>query len=364
LLRHRLCYAEELARAPLTARRVADASCTSGRTMMTVVKSALAGEDRTDHPRSETNARVTPHVEWPDGRRFAFTVFDDPDAQPLGVSREVYALLQDLGFLTTKAVWLIEPPERNDPRGETCESPEFLAFCQRLQQRGFEIGYHNGAPGSLHRSEIIRSLDLFRSYFGHDPLSMANHYNRDALYWGEARLSGAARAMYKLVHRRPHQNFGHVEGHPCFWGDVCQQRIRYCRNFVFREINTLKACPFMPYSDPDRPYVQAWFASAEGDKRDSYVRQISERAQDELEEQGGACIMYTHFGHGFVRDGKLEPEFKRLMTRLAAKGGWYVPVATLLDYLASRRGVHQLSRRERSRLEWSWFATKLLHGTS
>jgi hypothetical protein len=300
---------------------------------------------------------------WPEGRDFAFTVFDDPDGQPLSVSREVYALLDDLGLRTTKAVWTIEPPERNSS-GETCESPAFLAFCRALQARGFEIAYHNGAPGTLHRADIIRSLDLFRSHFGHDPVSMANHYNGDALYWGDARVSGTVRTLYNMVSRGPRKHFGHVEGHPCFWGDICQQRIRYCRNFVYRKIDTLRACPYMPYSDPNRPFVQAWYASAEGPNRDSFVRQIAERDQDELEQQGGACIMYTHFGHGFVRDGKLDPEFVRLLRRLAAKRGWFVPVATLLDYLASRRGIHQLSPLERSGLEWSWFAAKLLHGTS
>ena len=27
---------------------------------------------------------------------------------------------------------------------------------------------------------------------------------------------------------------------------------------------------------------------------------LTEAAQDRLEAEGGACIMYTHFGHGFV----------------------------------------------------------------
>jgi hypothetical protein len=305
---------------------------------------------------------VNPIGEWPEGRRFAFTVVDDPDGQDLGAGREVYALLRDLGFRTTKAVWVIEPKVRNSA-GQTCESAEFLAFCQALQAQGFEIAYHNGAPGTLCRDEVIRSLDLFRAHFGHDPVSMANHYNGDAMYWGDARLSGVVRAMYKMI-SGPAKHFGQVEGHPCFWGDVCRQRIRYCRNFVFRRINTLRACPYMPYSDPERPFVQAWYAAAEGAKREAYVQQLSERNQDALEEEGGACIMYTHYGHGFITDGKLDPEFVRLMTRLASKDGWFVPVTTLLDHLASRRGIHQLTPPERNGLERSWFATKLLHGTS
>ena len=238
-------------------------------------------------------------IVWPDGRRFAFTVFDDPDSQSLEAGRAVYSFLEDLGMRTTKGLWMLEPPRRNSP-GDTCESPEVLDWALRLQEKGFEIGYHNGAPGSLDRAGVIRSLDLFRQRFGHDPATMANHYNQDAMYWGSARLSGATRAFYDLTTLgRGHRFHGHVEGHPSFWGDICRDRIRYCRNFVFRELNTLKACPHMPYSDPDRPFVNGWFASSEGANCASFVRRVAEAAQDALEEEGGACIMYAHFGHNF-----------------------------------------------------------------
>jgi hypothetical protein len=39
---------------------------------------------------------------------------------------------EDLGFLTTKAVWLLEPETRDSP-GVTCESREFLSWAQDLQ---------------------------------------------------------------------------------------------------------------------------------------------------------------------------------------------------------------------------------------
>jgi hypothetical protein len=309
-----------------------------------------------------------PHstVQWPEGKSFAFTVFDDPDSQTLEASKAVYSLLEDLGFRTTKAVWLVEPRERNSP-GETCQSREFLEWAVQLQKKGFEIGYHNGAPGSLCRDEVIRSLDLFREYFGHDPVTMANHYNEDAIYWGAARLgSAAARAAYCAMRLgRKDRFFGHVPGHPSFWGDVCRQRIGYCRNFVFREVNTLRACPYMPYVDPERPYVARWFASSEGANRASFVRQLAEPEQDRLEEEGGACLMYAHFGHRFVDEtGRLHPEFKRLMMRLAGKKGWFVPAGTLLEYLRGQRGDHMLNGAERGRLERRWLAGKLLYGTS
>lgn len=302
---------------------------------------------------------------WPAGCRFAFTIFDDPDSQTLAAGKTVYSFLEDVGFRTTKGVWVVEPPERNSP-GDTCESGAFLEWALQLQERGFEIGYHNGAPGSLRRAEAIRSLDLFRKYFGHDPVTMANHYNEDAMYWGAARLSGATRLAYHAITLgRKNRFFGHVDGHPSFWGDICRERIRYCRNFVFREVNTLRVCPHMPYSDPDRPYVAKWFASSEGSNCVSYLRQVAEPEQDKLEEQGGACIMYTHFGHHFVDGaGRLNPEFQRLMKRLSQKKGWFAPVGTVLDYLRAQRGDNVLDAAERRRLERRWLKGKLLHGTS
>jgi hypothetical protein len=93
---------------------------------------------------------------------------------------------------------------------------------------------------------------------------------------------------------------------------------------------------------------------------------LSETNQDRLEESGGACIMYTHFGHGFVDEdsGVMSPRFIELMRRLSAKGGWFVPVSTLLDYLRTQRGVTELATPERRRLEQRWLWEKLFRGTS
>ncbi len=305
---------------------------------------------------------------WPDGKKFAFTVFDDPDAQTEADSREVYSLLYDLGFATTKAVWPLAPRRAANSPGETCEaSHSYLAHCQELQAQGFEIGFHNASPSDSLRQDTIDGFDLFKEFFGLDPISAANHYNREALYWGSERLSGLRRSVYNLVtfYRKSGAHHGHVKSDPFFWGDVCRDRVRYFRNFVYRDINTLKMCPMMPYYDPLRPYVRAWFSSTEGANRYSFVDAIAEANQDRLEEDGGACIMYTHFGHYFCEHGKLNPRFVELMTRLARKDGWFVPVANLLGHLkAQNGGIGNLTDAERSRLEWRWLAEKIFRGTS
>jgi hypothetical protein len=305
-------------------------------------------------------------ISWPDDSRFAFTIFDDPDAQLYEDTTLVYSFLADLGFHTTIGVWpLGTRRERNSP-GETCENLKYRAFLSDLQRRGFEIGFHNATPHNATREETVEGLDLFEQYFGHAPVCMANHYNVEAIYWGSARLTGWRRSAYNLITKGQNQGrfFGQVEGHPSFWGDVCRERIEYCRNFVFSDINTLKMCPFMPYSDPQRPYVRSWYSASEGSKASTFLKAIAEDNQDRLEEEGGASIMYTHFGHGFVQNGQLSAEFRRLMERLARKKAWFVPVAGLLNHLKTERGATVLDERRRRKLETHWLWEKLFRGTS
>jgi hypothetical protein len=250
--------------------------------------------------------------------------------------------------------------------GETCANPHYRDLLSQLQGKGFEIAFHNAAPHRHTRDETIESLDLFERYFGTPPASMANHYNEEAIYWGSARLTGWRRNAYNLITGGKNEGafFGHMEGHPAFWGDVCRDRIRYCRNFVYSDINTLAMCPWMPYSDPLRPYVRYWFSASEGDTATSFLKTIQSHHQDRLEEEGGASIMYTHFGHGYVQKGKLNPEFRRLMERLARKNGWFVPASTLLDLLKQKRGATILDDSRRKQLETRWLWEKLFRGTS
>ena len=120
----------------------------------------------------------------------------------------------------------------------------------------------------------------------------------------------------------------------------------------------------MPYYDPDRPYVNHWFASSEGHDLRTFNQCLHESHQDRLEEQGGACIMYTHFANGFYRDGRLDKRFQQLMTRLAEKNGWFIPVATLLDHLLAVHGRTEITDAQRRRLEWKWLREKIAIGTT
>jgi hypothetical protein len=310
---------------------------------------------------------VAPVVEWPEGKAFAFTVFDDPDSQTAEDARIVYGFLADLGLRTTKGVWPLGPRRQASDHGATCDDVTFRRWLQCLQQQGYEIGFHNATSHTSYRDETREGLERFREYFGAYPSSMANHYfSGEGIYFGDARLTRWRRLVYNALTIGRHRNeySGHVQGHACYWGDLCRQHIRYVRNFTFRAINTLAVCPWMPYHDPARPFVNGWFASSEGSNVKSFLDLLAEKHQDALEAQRGACIVYAHFGHGFVESGTLSARFRELMQRLARKNGWFVPVSKLLDHLRQGRDPVVIGDRERASLEWRWLATKVRHGTS
>lgn len=308
-----------------------------------------------------------PAIRWPDGKSFAFSIFDDTDLATISNVSEVYRFLEDLGIHSTKSVW----PSRgyNEPiiAGATCEDAEYCDWLLSLQAKGFEIAYHMNTYHDSQREEVRRGLQRFRDTFGHPPRTMANHTTcRENIYWGPHRVTGKYRLIYNVLTGFRHTGsfHGHLEGDPYFWGDLCRDSISYCRNFVYADINTLKACPYMPYRDPRRPFVRSWFASSEGPRLDSFNRLLSESNQDRLEREGGVSIVYTHFACSFQKDGKLNARFRELLERLCSKNGWFVPVATLLDYIVKQRGIHEITPRERAKLERRWLFDKLFVGSS
>lgn len=304
-------------------------------------------------------------MNWPNDKKFAFTIFDDTDRSTLVNAPPIYAFLNDLGFKTTKSVWPIAGSGPAMIPGDTCEDKEYLAWVLQLQKQGFEIGLHNASYCTSDRKETIRAFDAFKAMFGHDPYTAANHAsNEEAIYWGRARLSGPQAIAYDILRGFPPRNRfrGHVESDALFWGDICRDRVRYVRNFVFNNINTLLRTPTLPYYDPDRPFVNLWFSSSEGATVDSFCDTIEEKFQAQLENQGGACIMYTHFGKGFFEDGQLNPRFEKLMTSLAGRDGWFPTTAELLDYLHAANPECTLTRSDRAKIERRWLFDKTVRG--
>jgi hypothetical protein len=302
-------------------------------------------------------------IRWPEGKQFAFTVFDDTDWTTINNGPEVYRFLYDLGIITTKSVWPLKGEQAPMVGGATCEDNDYLKWIQELKGQGFEIALHNATYHSSRREQAIAGLEQFRAFFGEYPKTHANHVGcEDSIYWGDARLSGSNKLIYNLLTRfRNKEKFlGADPKSEFFWGDKCKEHIKYVRNFVYSDINTLKACPYMPYFDEQRPFVNYWFAASEGAYCHPFCKTISEKNQDRLEEEGGACIMYTHFGHvDYCRDGRLNSDFRRLMERMSRKAGWFVPVSVLLDHVQQARGHHVISSRERNRLERKWLIERI-----
>ena len=309
---------------------------------------------------------MIPKIKWPDGKDFAFTIFDDPDLDTVENVAAIYSFLGGLGLRTTKAVWPIRGNDTPKVGGTTCEDEQYLKWILSLQKECFEIALHNVTYHTSTREQTSNGIERFRQLFGDYPCSMANHTGcLESIYWGRARLSGGKQLLYDVLHRRFNGNRiifqGHIEASSLFWGDLCRKKIKYVRNFVFSDINTLKACPAMPYHDPARPYVNYWFAGSEGPSVDSFNATIREENQDRLASEGGACIMYTHLASGFVEKGKINQRFQGLMERMSKMNGWFVPVHALLDYILQARGNYCISDSERSALERRWIWHKILH---
>jgi hypothetical protein len=300
-------------------------------------------------------------LSFPGGKRFAFTILDDTDDGTEASVGPVYDLLAAVGINATKTVWPVGCPEGSPIffAGDTLDSPEYRRFVLALAERGFELAFHGATMESSERERVVRALERFRELFGSWPRVHANHaYNRDNLYWGTSRVDLApVRWFYRLTNGRPIDWFqGHVEGSPYWWGDLCRARIDYVRNLTFDEVNLRNVNPSMPYHDPARPHVRWWFSATDVEDGPAFARTLDERAQDRLEAEGGICLVATHFGKQYVREGRVHPRIEGLIRRLASRPGWFPTVGELLDWLRAQRGSDRLPAAEWRSMQarWAW----------
>jgi len=298
-------------------------------------------------------------LEFPGGKRFAFTIFDDTDVATVANVEPIYRLLERLGMRATKTVWPVACPEGspNYSTSQTLEDPAYCAFVLDLQRRRFEVAWHCATMESSTRERTRHALTRFQSLFGGLPRLHANHgANRENLYWGAARIDEPIlKAWYGWLSGQPSDHFaGHLERSPYWWGDLCAQHIHYVRNLTFDELNLAQVNPSMPYHDASRPLVRWWFSASDAEDVEEFNDLLRPERQERLEREGGFCVVATHFGKGFVQRGRVHPVTEERLEALSKRRGWFPNVGELLDYLRAQRGRDGLPRAEWRRMQWRW----------
>jgi hypothetical protein len=288
-----------------------------------------------------------PAASYPDGCEFAFTVLDDTDVATVANVGPIYELLHELGLLTTKTVWPLDCPEGSEDffRSSTMADPEYRAFAQQLQARGFELTWHCATMESSARERTIRGLEAFKEYFGHYPSLHCNHSNnRENIYWGPKRYRNpVARLAHRLAHAREGRDYsGDVEGSPYFWGDLCRRHFRFVRGFTWHDVNTLACDPRLVYRLEWTPYVDCWFSTSHANDVEDFNRLVTRRSIDRLRAERGVCIVSTHLGKGFVHDGRVDAQVEDALRYIAALPGWFAPVSEILERF--RAAAPQLER--------------------
>ncbi|HEX9608049.1 MAG TPA: hypothetical protein VF962_12530 [Gemmatimonadaceae bacterium] len=286
---------------------------------------------------------TTPHrFEFPQGKRFAFTIVDDTDVATVANVKPVYDLLHELGLRTTKTVWPVGCPEGspNFSTSQTLEDADYRDFAVDLQRRGFEVTWHGATMETSLRVRTIAALQRFHEIFGAYPRIHVNHaLNRENVYWGAGRLdSRMLRAVVGRFTGRPADYFtGHIEDSPFWWGDICAKHVMYGRNLTTNDINTARFNPSMPYRDPARPLIPWWFSASDAEGVEEFNELIHPRQLERLEREGGFCVVATHFGKDFVRHGVVNPATRARLEELSQRPGWFPTTSQLLDWLRARR---------------------------
>ena len=130
-------------------------------------------------------------MNFPQGKRFAFTILDDTDDSTLENVKPVYDALKAHGIRTTKTVWPVDCPEgsRIFFAADTLQRKPYLEFVRQLGLDGFEIAFHGATMESSRRDRTVQALDFLKAEFGAYPTLFCNHgHNRDNLYWGYKRF--------------------------------------------------------------------------------------------------------------------------------------------------------------------------------
>lgn len=291
-------------------------------------------------------------MQYPKGKRFAFTIIDDTDGDIISNTRPVYEFLIKMGFKTTKTVWTLPPKDAF--KGFSLSNYHYRQHINKLQREGVEIALHGVSSGRNTRQDILDGLEIYKKFIGKYPKIQINHaQNPDNLYWGLKRFTLFKPFWYL-------SNFkGENPESIYFWGDYAKKNIKYIRNFTFDNLNTLKKDKFMPYKDSSKEYVNYWFSSSDGSNPEKYNKLVNQENIDSLVKEGGTAIIFTHFASGFYKKGYLDRTFQKNMTYLSRQNGWFAPAGEILDFILEKKGK-ELNLAQKISLEFKWLLDKVI----
>ena len=296
-------------------------------------------------------------INWPNDKQFAFTIVDDTDRSTVENTKPVYDYLYLKGLRTTKTVWVYE--SRNKFSGQTILDKDYFDFVKEIQRRGFEIALHNAGSGKFNRAEILSALEKYKKLIGEYPTMQINHAdNIDNIYWGSKRFLFPVNFIYSLMRRR-YKPLGEVESSDHFWGDFCKEHIKYIRNRTFNDINSLNVDPTMPHYEIGKTkYSNYWFSSCDAATAKEFAEVLSPKHVDKLVQEGGLCIIYTHFFSKYVdEEQNLDRGFIDAIDYMATQNGWFAPATEILDFLLQQKSMPEeetLTLMQTLKLDFRW----------
>jgi hypothetical protein len=300
------------------------------------------------------------HMLWPNDKLFAFTIIDDTDNSFVDDIKPVYDLLRECNIFTTKTVWIYPPKDKF--KGLSLQDDLYLKFIDKLRTDGFEIALHGVGSGDFYRDEILKGLEEYKQKIGNYPEIHINHSrNIHNIYWNEKRFVFPF-SLIMLLYYKDRESHGEESSSPFFWGDFVKDHIKYIRNLSVTYLNTLAFDPLMPYLDKSKiKFSNYWFSSSDGQTIQEFNKLLTKKNIDDLKNQRGASIVYTHFSKGFVgKNGEVDPYFEDNIRYLAQQGGWFVPAGKILDHLLmNKKEDHYPSYWYSLKLNFIWLVNRV-----
>jgi hypothetical protein len=292
-------------------------------------------------------------VLWaPYPHRAGFCVTDDTDAATPESVAIVYDFLASIGLRTTKTVWVFEPSEPcgipalppSISRGVTLEHAGYLDYVRALHAKGFEISLHGASAGNNVRARTGAALDFLDRQCGRSRTYICHAKNAENPYWHE-RVAPRGPAQWMLGLTSRYRCSGEDPSSPYFWGDLCLARGLRIRLFRTRNVNTLAENPSMPYHDPEKPLVGAWFSAT---KR-SFANCCSPESIAQLRREYGLCVLYQYMHrYADLERRRVNTEFQAAAERLMeASDVWVETTERIMDRLQMIQGVFAAAQGDR-----------------